>query len=256
MDAQARASPRCASEATHESAWKCRRREGQRLPSPRLRALRPFLLAVDQREQPEASDVGVGDVRRVGSLGRLNRHPARLVELAGEKQCLRQARQGACPQNIRGLLSRRDRAPTAPDGRAHVAALDHVRTDDLHAGLEVRHPKLRPLPPSPLRDRQITLNLDIRRREHRRGRRRRYRQDGMLHEQLGGKPAQPTEELPEPAAPNELEMPLDRRPPSRPSHPGRRGTTARDLRSPHRAARRPSPDAPTTAPGRRRPNRA
>ena len=31
----------------------------------------------------------------------------------------------------------------------------------------------------------------------------------MLHEQLGGKPAHPPEELPEPPAPDELEVPLD-----------------------------------------------
>ena len=65
--------------------------EGQRLPGPRLRALGPPLLGVDEREEPEAYDVGVGDVGRVGPLDRLHRHPSRLVKLAGEKQGLRQA---------------------------------------------------------------------------------------------------------------------------------------------------------------------
>ena len=63
-----------------------------------------------------------------------------------------------------------------------------------------------------LSDRQKPLNLDLRCREQRRGRRRRYREGGVLHEQLGGKPAHPTKELPEPPAPDEVKVPLDQQP--------------------------------------------
>ena len=48
-------------------------READRLTSPRLRSLGSPLLGVDQGEQPEASDVAVGDVRRVGALDGLKR---------------------------------------------------------------------------------------------------------------------------------------------------------------------------------------
>ena len=154
-------------------------READRLTSPRLRALGSPLLGVDQREQPETSDVAVGDVGRVGSLDGLHRDPSRLVELAGEEQRLRQAREDADAQDVRARPSRRDRATSVLDGRAHVAALDHLRTGDFHDRLDVRRPQLRPLPPRALRDRQQPLNLDLRAREQRRGYRpaRRQRRD-------------------------------------------------------------------------------
>ena len=67
--------------------------EADRLTRPRLRALGSPLLCVEQREQPEAADVAVGDVRRVGPLDGLQRDLPRLVELTGEEQRLRQARE-------------------------------------------------------------------------------------------------------------------------------------------------------------------
>ena len=57
----------------------------------------------------------------------------------------------------------------------------------------------------------------------------------MLHEQLGGKPAHPTEELPEPAAPNELEMPLDQQLGHHLRVPSSRGVLDRLLHEPLRA---------------------
>ncbi len=57
----------------------------------------------------------------------------------------------------------------------------------------------------------------------------------MLHEQLGGKPAHPAEELPEPAAPNELEMPLDQQLRHHLRVPSSRGVLDRLLREPLRA---------------------
>ena len=137
-------------------------READRLTSPRLRALGSPLLGVDQGEQPETSDVAVGDVRRVGPLDGLQRDPPRLVELAGEEQRLRQAREDADAQDVRARASGRDRATSVLDGRAHVAALDHRRTGDLHDRLDVRRPQLRPLPPRTLRHRKQPLNLDLR----------------------------------------------------------------------------------------------
>ena len=113
-------------------------READRLTSPRLRALGSPLLGVDQREQPETSDVAVGDVRRVGPLDGLHRDPPRLVELAGEEQRLREAREDADAQDVRARPSGRDRATSVLDGRAHVAALDHRRTGDFHDRLGVR----------------------------------------------------------------------------------------------------------------------
>ena len=132
-------------------------------------------------------------------------------------------------------MSRRDRATSVRDGGAHIAALDHPRSDEFRARLEVRRPQTRPLAARALGDRQKPLNLDLRGREQRGGRCRRYRQDGMLHEQLGGKPAHPAEELPEPAAPNELEMPLDQQLRHHVRVPSSRGVLDRLLREPLRA---------------------
>ncbi len=100
-------------------------READRLTSPRLRALGSPLLGVDQGEQPETGDVAVGDVRRVGPLDGLHRDPPRLVELAGEEQRLREAREDADAQDVRARAGRRNRATSVLDSRAHVTALDH-----------------------------------------------------------------------------------------------------------------------------------
>ena len=164
-----------------------------------------------------------------------DRNPARLVELAGKKQCLRQARERAHAQHIRALLSRRDRAPRVPDRRAHVAALDHLRTGHFHARLEIRQPKLRPLPPSALGDRHKPLHLDLRGAEQRSGHRTRPRKHRMLHKQLRGKPAHPAKKLRQPPAPNELEVPLDQQLSDHLCVPGSRGILDRLLREPVRA---------------------
>ena len=184
-------------------------READRLTSPRLRALGSPLLGVDQGEQPEASDVAVGDVRRVGPLDGLHRDPPRLVELAGEEQRLREAREDADAQDVRARASGRDRATSVLDGRAHVAALDPARTGDFHDRLDVRRPQLRPLPPRTLRHREQPLNLDLRAREQRRGYRPACRQRRVLEQQLGGKPAHPAKKLRQPPAPDELAVVLD-----------------------------------------------
>ena len=57
----------------------------------------------------------------------------------------------------------------------------------------------------------------------------------MLHKQLGGKPAHPPKELPEPAAPNELEVPLDQQLGHHLRVAGSGGVLDRLLREPVRA---------------------
>ena len=146
-----------------------RAREADRLTSPRLRALGSPLLGVEEREQPEISDIALGDVRRVGPLDGLHCDPPRLVELAGKEQRLREAREDADAQDVRARPSRRYRATSVLDGRAHVTALDHRRAGDFHDRLGVGRPQLWPLPPRALRDREQPLNLDLRAREQRRG---------------------------------------------------------------------------------------
>jgi hypothetical protein len=65
-------------------------RDADRLERPCFRALAPSLLGVDEREQPEAADVAVGALRRVGSLDGLQGDLPRLVKVSGEEQGLRQ----------------------------------------------------------------------------------------------------------------------------------------------------------------------
>jgi hypothetical protein len=112
-------------------------RETDRLTSPRLRALRSPLLGVDQGQRAEAADIAVGDIWRVGPLDGLHRNPPRLVQIAGEEQRLRQARENAHAQDIRAHASGRDRATSVLDRRAHVTTLDLHRSRDLHDRLGV-----------------------------------------------------------------------------------------------------------------------
>ena len=98
------------------------------------------------------------------------------------------------------------------DGRAHVAALDPVRTGDFHDRLGVRRPQLRPLPPRTLRHRKQPLDLDLRAREQRRGYRPARGQRRVLEQQLGRKPADPAKKLRQPPAPDELAVVLDEQP--------------------------------------------
>ena len=126
------------------------------------------------------------------------------------------------------------------DGRAHVTALDRHRTGDLHDRLDVRRPQLRPLPPRALRHRKQPLNLDLRAREHRRGKRPGCRQRRVLEQQLGGKPAHPAKKLPDPPAPDELAVVLDEQLGHRLGVPRGGGVLDRVLDEPVR-----------TAPGRR-----
>ena len=167
------------------------------------------MLGVDQGEQPEAADVAVGDVRRVGSLDGLKRDASRLIEIAGEEQGLRQGCEDSDAEDVRARTSCRDRATSMLDGRAHIAALDPVRTGDFHDRLGVRRPQFRPLPPRTLRHRKQPLNLDLRAREQRRGYRPARRQRRVLEEQLGRKPAHPAKKLRQPPAPDELAIVLD-----------------------------------------------
>ena len=103
-----------------------------------------------------------------------------LVELAGEEQRVRQAREDTDAEDIRAGASGRDRATSVLDGRAHVAALDRRGTRDLHDRLDVRRPQLRSLPASLLRHRKQLLNLDLRVRQDRCGKRPDCRQRRVL----------------------------------------------------------------------------
>ena len=112
----AKASPRCASDAIQESAWNRVAREADRLRSPRLRALGSPLLGVDQGEHPEVSDKAVGDVWGIGAFDGLKRDAARLIEIAGEEQRLREARKypdGQTSAPARAAATARRAWPTA-----------------------------------------------------------------------------------------------------------------------------------------------
>ena len=147
-------------------------------------------------------------MRRIGSLDGLNRDPPRLVEIAGEKQRLRQAREHTNAQHVRACPGGRNRAACVLHGRAHVTALDHHRTCDLSDRLDVWRPQPRPICPRALRHCEQLLSFDLRKREHRCGKRPDCRQRRVLEEQLGGKPAHPANELSEPPTLHKLEMVL------------------------------------------------
>ena len=144
-------------------------REANRLRSPPLRALGSPLLGVDQGEHPEVSDKAVGDVRGIGAFDGLKRDAARLIEIAGEEQRLREARKYPHGQSVRASPGGCDRATSVANGGTHVAALDHLRTGDLYDRLGVGRPPLRPLPPRTLGYRKQPLNLELGAREQRCG---------------------------------------------------------------------------------------
>ena len=200
----ASASPRCASDANHASAWYRLRAKLIACRPQRVCALGSPLLGVEQREQPEADDIPVGDIRRVGPLDRLHCDSPRLVELAGEEQGLRQAREHADGQDVSARAGRRDRATSVLDGRAHIAVLDRRGTRDFHNRLNVSRPQLRLLPARMLRERKQPLSLDLGTRENRCGKRARRRQRRVLEQQLGRQPAHPAKELPDAAAVEEV----------------------------------------------------
>ena len=66
----------------------------------------------------------------------------------------------------------------------------------------------RPLPPRTLYQRQQPLSLELGAREQRSACGSYCRQQGVLEQQLGGRPAHPAEKLSEPPAPDELEVVL------------------------------------------------
>ena len=161
-----------------------RSRKADRLRSPRLCALASPSLGVDQGEHPKVSEIAVGDVRRIGAFDGLKRDAARFIEIAGEKQGLREARKHTHSQDVRARPSGRDRATSVANRGTHVAVLDPVRTGDLHDRLGVGRPSLRPLPPRALGHRKQPLNLKLGAREQRRGDRPACRQRRVLAQQL------------------------------------------------------------------------
>ena len=92
--------------------------EADRLTSPRLRALGPALLGVEQGKQPEAVDVALGPVRFVGPLDHLRRDRPRLVQLAGEEQRVRKGREDADAQQVNACASGGARPAGVLNGRA------------------------------------------------------------------------------------------------------------------------------------------
>ena len=191
----------------------------------------------------------LGDVRRVGPLDGLHCDPPRLVKIAGKKQRLREAREDADAQDIRARPSRRNRATSVLDSRAHVTALDHRRTGDFHDRLGVGRPQLWLLSPRTLRHRKQPLNLDLRAPEHRRGYRPARRQRWVLEQQLGGKPAHPAEKLRSAARPTRTRGRSRRaaRPPSRRPQ-RRRRTRSRPRRDPARGTKLPRGGAAQSRP--------
>ena len=196
------------------------------------------MLGVDEGEQPEAADIAVGDLRSVGALDGLQRDSPRLLELAGEEQGLRQAREDTDAEDIRAGAGRRDRATRVLDRPAHVTTLDVHCSRDLHDSLDVRRPQLRPLPASLLRDRKQLPNFDVRARGQCRGSGTQRRQQRVFEQQLGGKPTQPAQELSEPPAPDELEVVFDEQLSHRLTVPRRGGVLDRVLDQPVRTAPR------------------
>ena len=186
-----------------------RPREANRLPSPRLGILASPFLRVEQGKKPEAYDVAFGIVRRVGSLDRLERDASGLVEIASEEQRLRQAREHAGAEDVGARGGCRDRTTSMPDGRAHIAALDQHGARHLDDRLDVRRPKLWSLLACTLGDPKQALNFDLGAPEQRCCNRACRRQGRVLHEQLGGKPPHPGQELGYSPAPDELAVVLD-----------------------------------------------
>ena len=130
------------------------------------------------------SEIAVGDVRRIRAFDGLKRDAARFIEIASEKQRLRQCREDPDGQDVRARPSGRDRATSVANRGTHVRALDPVRVRDLHDRLGVGRPSLRPLPPRALRHRKQPLNLKLGAREQRRGDRLAGRQRWVLAQQL------------------------------------------------------------------------
>ena len=173
----ASAGPRCAGEATHDSALKSWRAIAQRLAGPRLRAFDSVLA----RRRPGRAPRGFRGRREGNAAIRPERSThahtaapcASSSPPAEKEQCsVKAARQLAyTPSGHHPRTGGRDRAPAVLDGRTHVAFWISAERVELHARLEIRRPKLGPFPLTrSLRDRQEPANLDFRARQQRRSR--------------------------------------------------------------------------------------
>ena len=135
------------------------------LASPRLCAFGPSSLGVDQGEQPETGQMSIDAFGGVRTLDGLQRGPARLVELAGEEQGLRERREGSHGQDVGSGACGVERTTGVFDRRADIASVDHLSTNKPHDRLEVGRPQLRPCVAGALRRREQPPDLDLRAHE-------------------------------------------------------------------------------------------